>query len=207
MPKYFDPGPTLGKLHDIPGSMMRSGGSAQTAVRARSIANSRAADRGESSTLRSNGPQIEEQVLIDRPQVAASKCYPFDRQSIPTGVLPNVAAGIALFPLLTVVIPADVRGVIRRFGWYTAGAATAFLSFGLFVNAERVLPGGRWIQDTMQTVLAYNPSGGSIDFDRLTECNIDIPQNGTVTIRVSNANPALGYQAWARVWGDHWSAV
>jgi hypothetical protein len=133
--------------------------------------------------------------------------YTFHRQAIPVGVLANVAASIQNFDLLTVVIPNDVTGMIRRFGWYcNAGAAAAALTFGLFVNAERVLPGGRWIQDQMRTTLTYNPSNGSIDYAELCECNIYVPPNGTVAIRVSNAD-AVAYQAWGAVWGDHWANV
>lgn len=203
--KYFVPGGpvgtgTQGRLGEIPGYLMRSGGRGYTSQRTTSTPDTGHVPQGEKSGQ-------SEQMLIDRTQIADSSVYTFDREAMPTGIVANVAAGANMFALVTVVIPGDVRGVVRRFGWYTAGAATAQLSFGLFVNNERVLPGGRWVQDQMQTVLVYNPSAGSIDFDRMTECNIEIPQNGTVTVRVSNADGVNGYQAWARVWGDHWSAV
>lgn len=106
--------------------------------------------------------------------------------------------------ILTITVPNAVRGVLKRFGWYTTGAGAAALTFGLYVNNQLVAPGGKHFPVSPLTLNQYSPSGGSInDFEKLAECNFHIEPDSTAVIRVTNPG-LIAYNAWGRVWGWAW---
>ena len=156
------------------------------------------------------GPKEDKKnVIYDRPlSVAVAKAqqpdlnsYSFDQMTIDT----DIAAATNSGTMLTVTITHGVRAVIRKFGWYTVGAALPDLQFGLYVGAELVAPGGKLVPGgipSIQTV--YSPSGGSIAFEDLAECAIPVEPDNDITIRVTNNDPLIAHPVWCRVWGWAW---
>jgi len=153
------------------------------------------------------------EVVYDRPlsvtmskiQMGDHETYTFDREALPQAGVNNIAAGAVQFPLVTVPISQGIRGAVKRFGWFAQGAGAAQnLTFGLYVGDSLMLPGGKFIGDNPQTVLNYSPSGGSTNFEQLSECHIPVDPDNQIRILVTNNDAANAYSAGARLFGIHY---
>jgi len=144
-------------------------------------------------------------MAVSKVQIPDTDTYSFDRMTQPAAGVSNVPANAVDFALVTLQISQAIRGVVKRFGWYTiAGAAATNLTFGLYIGEELVIPGGKFVGDQPRTVLDYDPSGGSIDFEELAHCHLPVSPDTQIRILVNNADPVNAYPAFGRVFGMHW---
>lgn len=156
---------------------------------------------------------VQKDVEYDRPlSVSMAKVnspdmdsYSFDLQG--TGIANagvQIPAGAVNFPVVTVTISQGIRAICKKFGWYTNGANSNILTFGLYIGEELVMPGGRFVADQARTLDQYNPSGTQInDLSICADAHIPVEPDNDIRILVSNPGGAVA-PAWGRLWGWHW---
>lgn len=144
--------------------------------------------------------------VFDRPlSTAISKVQSPDSDCFPLGdMVQNAAVGAASIKteILSISVPLGVRGVLQTFGWTTNAAGFNVLTFGLYLNEELIMPGGKYIGSPPKTVSNYNPCGSSLDPNKLERAPTPLPPGSKISIRVSN--PGAAGIASARLWGWHW---
>lgn len=148
-------------------------------------------------------PRFDKQLGTIQSKIQAPdwETLPFDVDEYAVAVPAGQRINIVQFKL-----EQNIEGVLEKFGWYTtAGGADDDLLFSLEINGIHFLPGGRFISGSApENLNNYNPSAGTIDYDKLAKAPIYIPSSATVTIKVQNQNAVIGYTAWGRLAGRHW---
>jgi hypothetical protein len=154
------------------------------------------------------GPRKEKKdVIYDRPismaiakaQAPDLQTYSFDDEARAF----NCAAG-QITTILTIRISQGVRGILKRFSWFTNAAGQNNLQFGLYVGSEIVAPGGKFVSSSPRLTTQYDPTGGSNSFNDMAECSIPIIPETDLTIQVTNIDPLNNHLAWGRMWGWTW---
>jgi hypothetical protein len=146
--------------------------------------------------------------IFDRPlSTAVSKVQQPDSECYPLGdMVQNTVIAVSAIKtvLLSIKIPLGVRGVLQRFGWTVNAPGITQLTFGLYLNEELVMPGGKYIGSSPRAVNDYNPCGSSLDPNKLEKAPIPLPPGATISIRVSNPSAVNTFLASGRLWGWHW---
>jgi hypothetical protein len=154
------------------------------------------------------GPRKEKKdVIYDRPismavakaQTPDLQCYSFDDEARAFNCPPG-----SISTVLSISISQGVRGIMKRFSWFTNAAGQNALLFGLYVGSEIVAPGGKFVSSSPRLTTQYDPTGGSNSFNDMAECSIPIIPETNVTIQVTNTDPINAHLAWGRMWGWTW---
>lgn len=147
-------------------------------------------------------PEKEKPLSVASAKVQAPDldCNSFQRQALDV----TVPAGVSDYTVLTLEIKQRVRGVLKRYGWYTTNPGAPNLEFGLYVGGTLVAPGGPKVDSQPRTQNEFQPSGLSIDFDELSVCHHPVEPNTKIEVKVNNLDGANAYSTWAHVWGWLW---